>query len=74
MSRSEGGGTPLLNKQELQSLGVQLVVCPLTALYASAKAMQDMFDLIKTTGTTRQAMDRLLWVTLHYNLHTGNCR
>jgi len=56
----EGGETPLLDKQELQSLGFQLAVCPLTALYASAKAMQDMFDLIKTTGTTRQAMDRLL--------------
>ena len=56
----EGGVTPLLDKHELQSLGFQLAVCPLTALYASAKAMQDMFDLIKTTGTTRQAIDRLL--------------
>lgn len=56
----EGGVTPLLDKQELQSLGFQLAVCPLTALYASAKAMQGMFDLIKTAGTTRGAMDQLL--------------
>ena len=56
----EGGVTPLLNKEELQLLGFQLAVCPLTALYASSKAMQDMFDLIKESGTTRQAMDRLL--------------
>jgi len=56
----EGGVTPLLTKDELETLGVQLVVCPLTALYASAKAMQEMFGLIKTAGTTRDALDRLL--------------
>jgi len=41
-------------------LGLQLVVCPLTALYASAKAMQEMFGLIKSAGTTRSALERLL--------------
>ena len=56
----EGGVTPLLTKEELESLGFQLVVCPLTALYASAKAMQEIFGLLKTAGTTRAAMDRLL--------------
>jgi methylisocitrate lyase len=56
----EGGVTPLLAKEELESLGFQLAVCPLTALYASAKAMQEIFGLLKTAGTTRAAMDRLL--------------
>ncbi|MDO8547559.1 MAG: oxaloacetate decarboxylase [Nitrospirales bacterium] len=56
----EGGATPLLTKDELEKLGLQLIVCPLTALYASAKAMQDMFELIKTAGTTRDHVDRLL--------------
>jgi carboxyvinyl-carboxyphosphonate phosphorylmutase len=56
----EGGVTPLLAKQELDQLGFQLVVCPLTALYASAKAMQDMFALIKSAGTTKTALDRLI--------------
>jgi 2-methylisocitrate lyase-like PEP mutase family enzyme len=56
----EGGVTPLLTKDELEQIGLQLIVCPLTALYASAKAMQDMFELIKTSGTTREALDRLL--------------
>jgi len=56
----EGGVTPLLTKNELEKLGLQLIVCPLTALYASAKAMQDMFELIKTKGTTRDHVDRLL--------------
>jgi 2-methylisocitrate lyase-like PEP mutase family enzyme len=56
----EGGVTPLLTRDELEQIGFQLIVCPLTALYASAKAMQDMFTLIKTAGTTRDALDRLL--------------
>jgi 2-methylisocitrate lyase-like PEP mutase family enzyme len=56
----EGGVTPLLTKDELEKLGLQLIVCPLTALYASAKAMQEMFNLIKTKGTTRDHLDRLL--------------
>ena len=56
----EGGVTPLLTKDELDKLGLQLIVCPLTALYASAKAMQEMFALIKSAGTTRDALDRLI--------------
>ena len=56
----EGGVTPLLNREELAALGFQLVVCPLTALYASAKIMREMFELIKSSGTTRDALDRLL--------------
>src|SRR2546429_1262330 len=56
----EGGVTPQLTKEELEKLGLQLIVCPLTALYASAKAMQELFNLIKTKGTTRDALDRLL--------------
>ena len=56
----EGGVTPLLAKDELEKLGFQLVVCPLTALYATTKAMQDMFALIKSAGTTKTALDRLI--------------
>lgn len=56
----EGGVTPLLPKSELDALGFQLIVCPLTGLYASAKAMQEMFALIKATGSTQSALDRLL--------------
>ena len=56
----EGGVTPLLTKEELGALGLQLVLWPLTALYASAKAMDEMFRLLKTAGTTRAALDRLI--------------
>ena len=56
----EGGVTPLLTKEDLESLGIQLVLWPLTALYASAKAMDEMFRLLMTTGTTTAALDRLM--------------
>ncbi len=56
----EGGVTPLLPKKELEALGYHLIVCALTALYAAAKVMREMFALIKTEGTTREALDRLL--------------
>ncbi|MEC4668352.1 MAG: isocitrate lyase/phosphoenolpyruvate mutase family protein, partial [Nitrospirota bacterium] len=56
----EGGVTPLLTKTELSVLGFQLIVCPLTGLYASAQAMRDMFELISSAGTSRTALDRLI--------------
>lgn len=56
----EGGVTPLLTRHELAALGFQLILYPLTGLYASAKAMRDLFALIKTAGTTGEALDRLL--------------
>src|SRR5437773_5539547 len=64
----EGGVTPLLTRDELEKLGLQLIVCPLTALYASARAMQELFNLIKTKGTTRDALDRLLPFQQFHNL------
>ncbi|RMH05191.1 MAG: oxaloacetate decarboxylase [Nitrospirae bacterium] len=56
----EGGVTPLLTKAELAELGFQLIVCPLTALYAAAKAMHAMFVHLRETGTTRDAVDQLI--------------
>lgn len=56
----EGGVTPLLDRDELRSLGFHLAVCPLTALYGAAKVMQELFGLLRAAGTTRTALDRLL--------------
>jgi 2,3-dimethylmalate lyase len=56
----EGGVTPLLTREELAEIGIQLIVCPLTALYASAKVITELFSHLRKTGTTRDQMDRLL--------------
>jgi 2-methylisocitrate lyase-like PEP mutase family enzyme len=56
----EGGVTPLLTREELATLGIQLVVCPLTALYTSARAIKEILTHLRKTGTTRDVLDRLL--------------
>ena len=56
----EHGKTPLLSPAELHQLGFDLIVTPLAALMASAKALQDVYGLLRTEGTTRAHLDRLL--------------
>ncbi len=56
----EGGTTPLLSREELGKIGFQLVVCPLTALYTSTKALLHIFDTLKHMGTSKPALDQLM--------------
>lgn len=56
----ERGVTPLMGPQELRELGFQLVVWPLAALYASAKAVKDVYTTLHAKGTTEEMIDRLL--------------
>jgi methylisocitrate lyase len=53
----EGGKTPLLSSEELQALGFRMVVYPLSALFAAAKAIQETYETLFATKTTasRQA-------------------
>jgi 2-methylisocitrate lyase-like PEP mutase family enzyme len=55
----EGGRTPVLPKDELARLGFQLILYPLTALFAAAQAMEDMYRQLREQGTTLGAQDRL---------------
>jgi 2-methylisocitrate lyase-like PEP mutase family enzyme len=56
----EGGVTPLLAQEELAEIGIQLIVCPLTALFGAAKAMMDLLLHLRKMGTTRDRLDQLL--------------
>src|ERR671931_416277 len=56
----ERGVTPHLSRSELQDLGFQLIVCPLAALYASAKAVTDVLTELRERETTAGAIDRML--------------
>jgi 2-methylisocitrate lyase-like PEP mutase family enzyme len=56
----ERGVTPQLRREELKKLGFQMIVCPLAALYASAKAVTDVYRILKTKETTRNDLDRVL--------------
>jgi len=56
----ERGVTPLMGPDELKELGFQLVVWPLGPLYASAKALQEVYTTLRTRGTTEPILDRLI--------------
>jgi 2-methylisocitrate lyase-like PEP mutase family enzyme len=56
----ERGVTPLMGPEELKDLGFGLIVWPLGALYASARALQDVYGTLRRTGTTREIIDRLI--------------
>ncbi|MEX2587795.1 MAG: isocitrate lyase/PEP mutase family protein [Actinomycetota bacterium] len=56
----EGGLTPLLSDAELHELGFDLIVTPLSALFAAAKAIQEVLELLRKEGTLRDHRDRLV--------------
>jgi 2,3-dimethylmalate lyase len=56
----ERGRTPHLTRQELKDLGFQLIVCPLAALYAAAKAVTEALTELKERETTAGVYDRML--------------
>lgn len=56
----ERGVTPLMGPEELRDLGFQLIVWPLGPLYASAKALKDVYTALRTKGTTQEILDRLV--------------
>jgi 2-methylisocitrate lyase-like PEP mutase family enzyme len=59
----EHGKTPLLSADELQQMGYNLVIYPLTTLYAAAKAVLRAVTELKKTGTTAGLVDEM--ITFH---------
>ncbi|CAI9115593.1 OLC1v1016528C1 [Oldenlandia corymbosa var. corymbosa] len=55
----EGGITPLHTPEELKAMGFHLIVHPLTALYASARAMVDTLKILKNDGSTKDQLDKM---------------
>ncbi len=56
----EGGLTPVLSKQELVDLGFQLILYPLTGLFAAGKTIRDFYTKLHQDGTTLGMEDSLL--------------
>lgn len=48
----EGGRTPVLPSDEMADLGFQLILYPLSGLYAAAKSIQSMYQKLHTDQTT----------------------
>jgi len=56
----EHGKTPLLSVGELQAIGYNLVIYPLTSLYAAAGAMLEAMTELQATGTTAGYIKKML--------------
>jgi len=56
----ERGVTPQLTRKQLKALGFQMIVCPLAGLYAAAKAVTEIYRVLKTKETTRNDLGRVL--------------
>lgn len=55
----EGGKTPLLSKDDLQSLGYSIAIFPATGFLAAAAALRDVYGAIKEEGSSTSVADRL---------------
>ncbi len=53
----EAGKTPLLTPKELHDLGYDLIVSPLTGLFAAAKAMTSAYQILHEEGSLRDNLD-----------------
>jgi 2-methylisocitrate lyase-like PEP mutase family enzyme len=51
----EGGKTPVLPREQLAEMGFQLILYPLTGLFAAAKAIRTVYDQVYRGGTADPA-------------------
>jgi 2-methylisocitrate lyase-like PEP mutase family enzyme len=56
----EGGKTPVLPRQQLADMGFQLILYPLTALFAAARAIESFYQKLRADGTTLGEEHRLM--------------
>lgn len=66
----EGGKSPLLPAKELEELGYNIVVFPVSATYTIAKALVDLMSEIKTKGTTADHLEHMATFQ-HFNRLIG---
>jgi len=56
----EGGKTPLITLEEAKQLGFKIILYPVSALLATAKAVLEVFRHLRERGTTADILDRLM--------------
>jgi methylisocitrate lyase len=56
----EAGKTPLLTPAELHDLGFDLIVSPLSGLFAAARALTEAYGILADRGTLRDDLARLV--------------
>jgi 2-methylisocitrate lyase-like PEP mutase family enzyme len=56
----EGGRTPMLPAEELETLGFALAIYPIGPLYAATKAVKDYLAELKAAGTAMDWIDHMI--------------
>lgn len=56
---TEFGRTPYISTYEYESVGVRLVIFPLTAFRAMMKTVEDIYRVLKKEGTQKSVLNRL---------------
>ncbi len=56
----EGGRTPMYSNDELEAMGYNLVIYPTASVYATTKAMVDLWEGLKQDGTTATMLDHMI--------------
>ena len=56
----EGGKTPILHARQLEAMGFAAVTCPVSASYAIAHAVGEVYAALLRDGTTNAVRDRML--------------
>ena len=70
---TEFGRTPLFTLEEMESVGVQLVLYPLSAFRAMSAAAQEVYQTIRRQGTQHGLLSRMqtreeLYKVLNYHV------
>ncbi|MEY9977311.1 methylisocitrate lyase [Lysinibacillus sp. RC79] len=68
---TEFGQTPYYSAKEFEKMGYAMVIYPVTSMRVAAKAYERVFDLIKNTGTQKEAIEDMqtrsdLYETISY--------
>ena len=56
---TEFGKTPLFNKQELEEVGIDIILYPLSAFRAMSKVAQEVYKEIYQKGTQKDILDKM---------------
>ena len=68
LNQIEGGQTPIISLKEAQLLGFKIILFPLTSLYASTKAIFDVFDNLLNKQTSTDSDNKLITFDLFNEL------
>jgi methylisocitrate lyase len=56
----EGGRTPLFSAKELEEMGYSIVIFPTSSVYVTSKALVELMQELKATGSTKSYINKMI--------------